>query len=241
MRAPAVLRSFEPPWSAAPDVVARGIAESGLTPGEVPALRVGAALAFGAVGLVGGFTIGGVLGLIAAAGLPAFGALYPDIWLRTESRRRAERIERRAPLVLDLVAATVTAGIDLDTALRGATAACSEPLRAELQLVAANIDLGRPRREELRASALRTGSPSLAGLALAVSLSDRLGAPLAETLEAQARRARIERGRAVQERAAAAGPKVLVVVVFVLVPAALVPLVAAVALTVAGAVGGSGW
>ena len=45
---------------------------------------------------------------------------------------------------------------------------------------------------------------------------------------------RVQRARAVQERAAKAGPRVLVVVVFVLVPAALLPLAAAVVLTVAG-------
>ena len=44
-----------------------------------------------------------------------------------------------------------------------------------------------------------------------------------------------ERARVVQERAAAAAPKVLVVVVFVLVPAALLPVLAAVALSVSGA------
>jgi hypothetical protein len=38
----------------------------------------------------------------------------------------------------------------------------------------------------------------------------------------------------VQERAARAGPRILAVVVFVLVPAALLPIAAAVALTIAG-------
>ena len=45
---------------------------------------------------------------------------------------------------------------------------------------------------------------------------------------------RAEAARAVQERAARAGPRVLVVVVFVLVPAALLPIAAAVGLTIAG-------
>ncbi len=64
--------------------------------------------------------------------------------------------------------------------------------------------------------------------------------PLAESLRGQADRSRADAALAVQERAARAGPRVLVVVVFVLVPAALLPIVAAVALTVAGTVGGTG-
>lgn len=240
-RLPAVARRWGPPWASPEDVIARGADAAGIAVSDVAALRVGAAAGFGTVGVLGAITIGGAFGVVSGAVLVGFGLAYPDLWLRTAAARRAERIERSAPLILDLVATTVGAGIDLDAALRGAAQACTGPLREELDTVRANVELGRTRREELRDAAARTGSPSLAALAMAVSLSDRLGVPLAETLGAQARRTRAERGRAVQERAAAAGPKVLVVVVFVLVPAALIPLFAAVALSVAGTVGGAGW
>ncbi len=238
---PAGIRAWTPPWAAGGEVIVRGAAATGLAESDVGAFRMGAAAAFCLVALLGAVVIGGAFGLVSAVALAGFGFAYPDLWLRAAAARRRELIERRAPLALDLVAATVAAGIDLDAALRGATQASQGPLRDELELVQANIAFGRPRREELRAAAVRTDSQSLAALAMAVSLSDRLGVPLAETLESQARRARADRGRMVQERAAAAGPKVLVVVVFVLVPAALTPLLAAVALSVAGAFGGAGW
>ncbi len=240
-RLPARARSWSPPWAAGEQVAARAAAVAGLVPADVPAFRVGAALAFGAAGVAGAMTVGGVMGLACGALLVGFGLAYPDLWLRTAAARRQEQIERRAPLMLDLMAATVAAGIDLDAALRGAAVASTGPLRDELELARANIELGRTRRDELHDVAQRTGSSSLAGLAMAVSLSDRLGVPLAEALAAQARRARADRGRAVQERSATAGPKVLIVVVFVLVPAALLPLLAAVALSVAGTAGGAGW
>jgi pilus assembly protein TadC len=238
---PARARGWSPPWVAGGDVIARGAAATGLAASDVGAFRVGAATAFGGVAVLAGIVIEGGVGALVAVSLAGFGLAYPDLWLRAAAARRRELIERRAPLVLDLVAATVAAGIDLDAALRGATQASRGPLREELELVQANIGFGRPRRDELRDAAARADSPSLAALAMAVSLSDRLGVPLAETLESQARRTRADRGRAVQERAAAAGPRVLVVVVFVLVPAALTPLLVAVALSVAGAFGGAGW
>jgi pilus assembly protein TadC len=72
-------------------------------------------------------------------------------------------------------------------------------------------------------------------------VSDRLGVPLAEALRRQARRARAERAHQVAERAAAAGPKMLLVVVFVLVPATLLPIMTALALTALDAVSGVGW
>ena len=103
---------------------------------------------------------------------------------------------------------------------------------------AVSMTLGRPRGEEFRDLSERTGAPTLAALGLALRLSDRLGVPLADSLRDQARRSRAEAARTVQERAARAGPRVLAVVVFVLVPAALLPIATAVALTVAGALGG---
>ncbi len=240
-RYPESVQAWSPPWSAAADMITRGAAATGLSESEIGPFRLGAATLFATVGVLGALSIGGAAGFAAGIVVAGFGAAYPDLWLRTAAARRTERIERRAPLVLDLVAAGVAAGIDLDAAIRGAAQSCTGPLHEELELVQANIDLGRTRRDELRDAAARTGSRSLAGLAMAVSLSDRLGVPLAETLHAESARTRADRSRAVQERAAAAGPKVLVVVVFVLVPAALLPLVAAVALSVADAFGGAGW
>ncbi len=143
-------------------------------------------------------------------------------------------IERRVPELVELVASMVAAGVGLDQSLRGAGEAVGGELGEELERVHANLALGRPRSDELRDLALRTGSASLAQLALTLRLSDRLGVPLAEALRRQADRARMQRVRMVQERAAKAGPRVLVVVVFVLVPAALLPLAAAVILTVSG-------
>lgn len=202
---------------------------------DVPAARGGAAIAFGALGLVGGTAVGGVAGPVIACILCGFGCVYPDLWLRSLAKQRTARIERAAPALLELVAAGVEAGIPLDAALLGATRAADGDLAEELERSRVAIALGRPRSEEFRDLGERTGAPTLAALGLALRLSDRLGVPLAASLRDQADRSRAEAARAAQERAARAGPRVLVVVVFVLVPAALLPIGAAVALTLAGA------
>jgi pilus assembly protein TadC len=198
------------------------------------ALRAGAVIAFGCLGAATLVLLGGGTGAVAALVLVAFGCAFPDLWLRATAARRAERIERRVPELVELVASMVAAGVGVDQSLRGAGEAVGGELGAELERVHANLALGRARADELRDLAVRTRSPSLGQLALTLRLSDRLGMPLAEALRRQADRARVERARMVQERAAKAGPRVLVVVVFVLVPAALLPLAAAVTLTVSG-------
>jgi tight adherence protein C len=201
---------------------------------EVPAFRAGAMAVSGGLAVAAFAAIGGVTGIVTALAVAGFGVAYPVLWQGAAAARRADRIERRVPELVELVASTVAAGVGLDASLRGAGEAVGGELGAELELAYANIALGRPRADELRDLAARTGSPSLAQLALTLRLSDRLGVPLTEALRRQADRARTHRARAVQERAAKAGPRVLVVVVFVLVPAALLPLAAAVLLTVAG-------
>jgi tight adherence protein C len=208
-----------------------GTPPSGVDPA---ALRAGAAVAFGCLALAVLALVGGAAGVVGAAAVAGFGAVSPDLWLRSAAARRAARIERRVPELVELVSSMVAAGVGIDAALHGAAEAVGGELEAELGLAYANIALGRPRAQELRDLAARTGSPSLGQLALTLRLSDRLGVPLADGLRRQAERARAQRARMVQERAAKAGPRVLVVVVFVLVPAALLPLVAAVVLTVSG-------
>jgi len=205
---------------------------------DLPPFRAGAIAVSGGLAVLTFAAIGGVSGVLTALAVAGFGGVYPALWSRAAAARRAERIERRVPELVELVASTVAAGVGLDASLRGAGEAVGGELGAELELAHANIALGRPRADELRDLAARTGSPSLAQLALTLRLSDRLGVPLAESLRRQADRARTQRARQVQERAAKAGPRVLVVVVFVLVPAALLPLVAAVLLTVAGSLSG---
>ena len=201
---------------------------------EVAALRAGTAIAFVSLAVAALALLGGGMGAVAAVVLAAFGGAYPDLRLRAVATRRAERIERRVPELVELVASMVAAGVGVDASLRGAGEAVGGELGEELERVHANLALGRARADELRDLAARTGSPSLDQLALMLRLSDRLGVPLAEALRRQADRARVQRARMVQERAAKAGPRVLVVVVFVLVPAALLPLAAAVLLTVSG-------
>jgi tight adherence protein C len=66
----------------------------------------------------------------------------------------------------------------------------------------------------------------------------RHGAPLADTLAAQARDARLARRRRIQEEAARAGPKIQLVVALLLVPSVLLLVAAALASALIGPEGG---
>ncbi len=208
--------------------------------GTLREARAGSTLMLLLIGAIALVVVGSPIGVMAFAGCAAFGWLYPDLWMRSTAGRRSQQIESQAPLALDLIAATVSAGVALDDALAAAAEATSGPLRAELERVGSNLALGRRRGDELRDLADRTGSVSMVRLAAALRVSDRLGVPLADGLRRHARRARGDRALRVQERAATAAPRILLVVVLMLVPAALLPIVVALALTALGSAGGLG-
>jgi tight adherence protein C len=210
---------------------------SGLDAAAIGESRMGAVAVAAVPAAAALLTLGRMTALLAATGSVVFGWLYPDLWLRSAAKRRSDAIERSAPLALDLIAATVGAGVALDDAVAAASRAVGGPLGEELERTRLTLGLGHRRADELRDLADRTGSPSLARLASALRISDRLGVPLADDLRRQAARARVERARRVQERAASAAPRILLVVVFVLVPAALIPVMTALGLTAAGAAG----
>ena len=125
------------------------------------------------------------------------------------------------PDALDLLAACVEGGATLDHALAAVAPHVEGGLGARLGVCAAQLRSTRPRREVLRALG---GEPvrALERAGHALASADELGSPLASTLTEQAALQRELARLGVRERAAAAGPKIALVVAVTLVPSALV-------------------
>jgi tight adherence protein C len=125
------------------------------------------------------------------------------------------------PDALDLLAACVEGGATLDCALAAVAPHVEGGLGTRLGACATQLRSTRPRREVLRTLG---GEPvrelDRAGHALASA--DELGSPLASALSEQAALQRELERLGVRERAAAAGPKIALVVAVTLVPSALV-------------------
>ena len=136
------------------------------------------------------------------------------------ARAHAE-LARTLPDALDLLAACVEGGATIDHALAAVAPHVEGALGVRLATCATQLRSTRPRREVLRTLG---GEPvrelDRAGHALASA--DELGSPLAATLSQQAALQRDLARLGVRERAAAAGPKIALVVAVTLVPSALV-------------------
>jgi len=197
-----------------------------------------AKLAAGALGATLGTALGAIapgrLGLLLVVAGPLAGFLAPDVWLVRRARERARRVRRELPAMLDLLRVTVEAGLSLTASLTAVGARTRGTLGAEWQVVGREVALGVPVGEALAAMSARVPIPEIRALLGALERSVKHGAPLAETLAAQARDARASRGRRIREEAAQAGPKIQLAVALLLVPSVLLMVAAALAAALIG-------
>lgn len=205
---------------------------------DLLAAKSGAALAGAAAGIAVGALTPGRLSFIATAAAPVLGFLLPDLWLARRRAERAAAARRDLPALLDLLRVAVEAGLSLPEALAEVSRRSRAPLARMWGGVAAQVAVGMPLADALARHRVELPVAEVESFAGALLRAARHGAPLSEALAAQARDARLARRRAIQERAARAGPKMQLVVALMLVPSVM--LIVAAALLSALADGGAG-
>jgi tight adherence protein C len=219
--------------------IAAAGAPGGLGPRELIAAKLGGACVGVATALPLAAPAPGRLGVLLTVALPVAGFLAPDWWLARRARERAERVRREVPALLDLLRVSIEAGLSPVAALAAVGARSGGPLAAEWRAIASEVALGVPLAEALERTARFLPLPEVRALGAALRRAIRHGAPLGETLAAQAREARLARRRQIEEEAARAGPKIQLVVALLLVPSVLLLVAAALATALLGG-GGSG-
>jgi tight adherence protein C len=190
-------------------------------------LAVGALAALLAMLLAAGAP--GRLGVLLLVVLPAAGFLGPDWWLRRRAAERARAARRELPALLDLLRVTVEAGLAPGAAFAAVGERATGVLAGEWRAVGREAAFGVPLSESLNELERRLPLPEIRALVAALDRAARHGAPLADTLAAQARDARLHRRREIEEEAARAGPKIQLVVALLLVPSVLLMVAAALA------------
>ena len=211
---------------------------AGLGAREVMAAKAAAAVLAAALALPLAALAPGRLGLLIVLLAPAAGFLAPDVWLGKLAAERARRVRRELPALLDILRVTIEAGGSLTWALQAVGERTDGPLAREWRAVAHEVALGVPLGRSLDGLALRLPQPEIRAFVAALHRARRHGAPLADTLAAQARAARFALGRRIREDAARAGPKIQLVVALLLVPSVLLLVGAALASALLG--GGAG-
>jgi tight adherence protein C len=169
----------------------------------------------------------GRIGPLVIIGVPAAAAVAPDLAIERRAGRRRAMINAQLADSLELIAVAAGAGNGLLALLTAARDAASGPLREELATTVAELECGVRHSLALERLGARSG-PELAGLAVLLERSRRLGSPLAAGLQRQAAGLREERARELEEHAARAAPKIQLVVALLLVPSVLLLVAAAI-------------
>jgi tight adherence protein C len=194
---------------------------------EIVALQTGLALLTTLASLPTATLAPGRLGAAILLAAPVAGFLAPEYALRRRARLRAKAMEAELPDVLDLLRVAIAAGLAPRRALAEVGRRHPGLLATELRRSAARAAMGEPAEKTLSSLEQRCPATGIALLVAALKRAERHGAPLANTLAAQAAEARSRRAAQRSEQAAKAAPKIQLVVALLLVPAVLLLVAAA--------------
>ena len=153
------------------------------------------------------------------------GYLLPEFWLTASVRSRQQRLRLSLPDCLDLLVVCVEAGLALDQAFMRVTQELRivhRELCEELDLVNAEIRIGRTRLEALRELGDRTGVEDIKSLVAMLVQTDRFGTSIAQSLRVHSDELRTKRRQRAEEMAAKATVKMIPPLVFFVFPALFV-------------------
>ena len=153
------------------------------------------------------------------------GFLLPDMWLSRQVRKRQFVLRKALPDALDLLVVCIEAGLGLDQAFMRVSQELriTHPeLSGELDMVNAQIRVGRTRIEAMRELASRTGVDDIKALVAMLIQTDRFGTSVSQSLRVHADDMRMKRRQRAEEAAAKTPVKMVPPLVFFIFPALFV-------------------
>ncbi|MFN8487657.1 MAG: type II secretion system F family protein [Caldilineaceae bacterium] len=158
------------------------------------------------------------LALVLALAGGATGLYLPIFQLDQDGKKRQQEITITLPDAVDLISTSVTAGLPIDRAIDYAAENITGPLAEELTTFLEQMQLGKPRQEAYQELIWRNNSDEIQIIVGALLQGQSLGAPVAETLEAQAENMRERRLQRAKEAGAKVAPRISLVMVVCIVP-----------------------
>ena len=185
---------------------------------------------------------GGNTAALAVAGLLAGAALFvPDQILKTRQTAREREYADGFPDLLDLLVASVEAGLSLDAAVArvGDELERRYPsLTTHLRMLTLELRAGRSRKDAWASFADRLGIEDARALATMLRQSEAMGTSLAETLSAFAADMRAKRMLRAEEKALALPAKLTVPLILFIFPCLLAVVIIPAAFKAMQAMGG---
>ena len=146
------------------------------------------------------------------------GILVPRYYLAIKIRIRQKSIELQLPDVIDLLSVSVEAGLSFDAALLKVIERAKGALVDELTNVYREMQMGRPRRDALKALNDRTNANGIKTLTAALIQAEQLGISIKNVLNSQSKSLRQQRRQRAEEKALKAPVKMMIPLVIFIFP-----------------------
>ena len=159
--------------------------------------------------------------LLPVAGAAA-GFYLPDIWVRNLGERRQLDMRSDLPDAIDMLTVCVEAGLGFDSALGRVAQTMDGPAAFEFARVIQEMQFGSSRIDALRAAAERTDIPELRTFISSIIQSTELGISIGAVLRAQSGQMRVVRRQRAEEQAQKLPVKILLPLIFCILPALFV-------------------
>lgn len=159
------------------------------------------------------------------------GYFYPDIWVSGLIKKRGEDTLRAMPFIVDMLALSVEAGLDFMAAIqRVIEKAPPSPLVEEFEILIKETKIGSSRAEGLRQLAWRVNIIEINSFCATLIAADSVGASIGPLLKQLSTELRVKRSSRAEQLGATAATKILIPMIFFILPAVLVAIFAPMAL-----------
>lgn len=192
---------------------------AGKVVGFIGALVLGLVVALG-MGL--GFLL--TLVLVVAASMAGY--MAPNLYLYQATFNRSEKLARALPDAIDLLTISVESGLGFDAACAQVARNTEGPLSEEFARMLQEMQIGRGRSEALRSMADRSDLADLRSFVSAMVQADAFGIPVGQVLRVQSSEIRIKRRQWAEEMAQKVPVKILVPLIFCILPCLFIAVLA---------------
>lgn len=189
------------------------------------ALKMGLGVTSVLVGVLLWITSGNVLYILGSLLVGVLFYLYPNVRLSSIAKNRLTEVERQLPDILDRLTISMDAGLGFETALAKVVHGRKGAGYAEFRRVQQDLQVGFPRDLALAAMSERLPIADLRLVLDAILQSGKYGLALTNVLRTQAEELRDARKTRAQERAMKVPVKILLPLIFCILPALFVVLI----------------
>jgi tight adherence protein C len=147
------------------------------------------------------------------------GWCFPTAYLKRRGRSRGERIDLDMPELIDMLVATVEAGVAFSSSLQMASRRLRGPLGEEVRLTLQEQSMGLGLNDALNNMLERQNTASVRAFVRSLVQGEQLGVSIGQTLRNLSREMRTLRRQLAEERAQKAPVKLVFPVVLLILPA----------------------